>query len=1068
MEIIKKFGRDFTNYIFSSINFTNIFVIIFVFFLIIIFPMLSRTMFSVSVLITAVIIVLGNYFSKKTFIKSQLEGLLETVKKLNNKTLEIHGLKLNAIHDEDTVKELSHRIAKFSITLHNLINHLKLISTNINLTSNQIDEQLISYIKDIRSQISNTDITFMSASEIQQFITEITESINTLTNISQKNTEFLSEIVDQNSNINIKMEALSAYVTDTEDAMQNIIAHTERVTEFTESLSSLTVETAASIMQMDATVSEVENQSKISEQLSREVMEEATQGLSQTTLSSRTIKNVSNTFKLINEKINNLKEKSRQIGDITKTINKLSDQTSLLALNATISSSSSYSSDSNFAVISEKIRELANTSSIAMREIANITDSLQGLIEDSYDLMKKGARIVQEGVEQTKLTTDNFKSIAEKIKGVNDSVVIMSNATSEHVEGSSQIAIATQEISRMSEEIADLMFKEKEIVNYVNTKTNYVGELSGDMKELISSQNKRTGSLLNHMKEMGEKTRRIFSMSEDLAINNKKILSSIKKIKVISDNNYKNSSLLYKTSISLKKYSTYLNSEFTEFRTIAKYYGGTLRLSGYGVNNKPLDPIHAFRIDEAQILSLMFSGLVKYDRLFNIVPDIAKEWSISQDGLSYTFKLRQNIIFHNGQKLTASDVEATFKRLVDSAFKSPAAGTYFIIQGAEDFNKGRESGISGIEVLDDYTIRFNLNKPLVFFIDLLALTNAYILPQTEYIKKEKKMFSIIGTGPFELAEYEVDDHINVKKYADYHIEGKPYVDRVTIELKNNVNMFKEFKEGKLDIVPLNDADDIAVVEKDGQILESLVTAVQFSTNFLAINCKKYPFDNVHFRKALSFAIDRVEICQKFPLKLAEPAYSIIPPGMPGYSELTGLTDYDPEKAKWLLENYNYDFKEPVEITFAQHGKEIPPDIQVIYENFKVLDLNVVLNGLHEHWAYVKEKKHSMFRVAWVADYPDPDNFMYSLFNSNYGDPFETCFRNKDMEELTEKARFMLDPRERLLVYEELEKIQARFSPVIPLYHKKDALLKNIYLSDVVVKSFSPAVDIDDISFNTIY
>lgn len=1068
MERLRKFAKEITNIMYSAANVVSGFVIVFVFFTILIFPSLSRVTFSILIIFGALFVLIGNFYNLKYYVKNQLEGLEETVKKLDEKTLEIHGIKLNSIHEEKAVKELNHRLAKFSITLHNLINHLKLISTNIDLTSHQIDEQLISYIKDIKTQISNTDITFMSANEIQQFIGKITESINILTNLTQKNTEFLSEIVEQNSNISIKMEALSAYVTDTEDAMENIIAHTERVTEFTESLSSLTVETAASIMQMDATVSEIENQSKISEQLSREVMAETDKGFAQTTLTSRTINNVSNTFTLINEKINDLKEKSRQIGIITKTINKLSDQTSLLALNATISSSSSYSSDSNFAVISEKIRELANTSSIAMGEISNITDSLQNLIEDSYDLMKKGTRIVKEGVEQTKLTTENFKSISEKIRGVNDSVVIMSNATTEHVEGSSQIAIATQEISRMSEEIADLMFKEKEIVSYVNNKTSYVGELSGNMKELISSQNERTGSLLNQVKEMGEKTRRIFNMSEDLAINNKKILSSIQKIKVISDNNYKNTSLLYKTSIALKKYSNYLNNEFKEFRTISKYYGGVLRLTGYSVTTKTLDPIHSFKIDEALILSLAFSGLVRYDRLFNVVPDIAKEWLVSQDGLNYTFKLRQNVVFHNGQKLTASDVEATFKRLIDPVFGSPAAGTYFIIKGAEDFNKGIDQSISGIEIIDDFTIRFTLEKPLVFFIDLLAMTNSYIIPQTEYIKKDKKSFSAIGSGAFEIVEYEVDNHISFKKHSDYHFEGKPYVDRIQIELKNNPNKFNEFKEGKVDIIPLLDSDDIAAAEKDKELIESLVTAVQFATYFLAFNCKKYPFDNVHFRKALSYAIDRVELCKKFPLNLAEPAYTIIPPGVVGYLESSGLTDYDPEKSKWLLENYNFDFKEPVELTFAQHAKELPPDIEVIAENFRALGLNVQLNGLHDHWSYVGDKKHSMFRVGWIADYPDPDSFMYSIFNSNYGDPFVTGFQNKEIEELTEKARFMLDPRERLLVYEELERINARFSPLIPLYHKKDALLKNIYLSDVVLKSFSPSVDVEDISFNTIY
>jgi len=968
-------------------------------------------------------------------------------------------------YPEPQTASLHQKVIQLTLNIQSLLEHLDLISGNIAGISHSVNEQLVTYIKDVKNQITNTDVTLQSAGEIHDFTEAISADISRLSEIAQETLSFLKEIVESNENVSLKMESLSAYAKDTEDAMGEIIAHTGKVTQNTENLASMVMETSASIMEMDATISEIRKQARQTELQAEVAGQVARDGLGRTREASKTVESAGVAFETVSKTIRQLKAESMKISEIVNSISRISDQTSILALNAAIAAAQSEHPDRSFQVIAEKIRELAITSSISMKEAGAVLTGMEKLVDDGHEIIEKAGDVVRSGVVQVMGAESSLEDIVQHLQSVMDNVAIVSQATEEHVEGSAQINKATQRVSIMTEEIAELMKRESETVLSVNTKTDYIGLLVESMKTLTTEQNGKVGQLLDYMKEIGQDTRKALRQSKELSMHNQKILNAIRNIRDVSDHTYRNTAILSDSALSLEKFGWHLENRLKTFRQPSPKYGGVLRISGFSLPHDKLDPLSGSTVYEAQVLSLLHRSLVRYDPLFNLKADLAHSWDVSGDGRKYSFRLRENAVFHNGQPITSRDVISTFKRLLSPAFECSAAGMYYVIEGTKAFAEGKTEEISGIQALDEHTVVFLLEKPLAFFAGLLTMSYAAIVPETDYLRGPQETFSGTGCGPFALVHFEPGKILTLRKFDDFYMPGRPFADKVYLELSNREDMFDAFESGQIDILSINEPDDIAEAAARDSLANDILTSTQISTYFLAINCQKAPFSDSHIRQAFSLAIDREKLCATFPLNLAEPASSVIPPGLLGYSPATALVTYDPDKSKWILQQHGFDFEQEIELTFARKGKEDPGDILAIADNFRNVGIRIRLNGMKNHWPYIEKRGHTMFRVGWIADYPDPDNFIHTLFNPEAGDPLFLGTELEDVGSLSEKARFTMNPRQRTETYQKIEQIIADKTPLIPLYHKKEILIRNSGVSGIILRGFSPFLDVENIWFN---
>ncbi len=1033
-------------------------------FLLSVYDLLTKFWFGISVFF-----VFSGYFIVTSYLKNKrIQSALNLIEKKLSKIGDgdFNMLIYSSKEEQEILRKVNADFLKITNKFESIVANLKGIASNIKENSYRIDDQLVVYIYDAKSHLESIMRTKSLSEEIKEMIEKISKESQNLFNNTDKTVKSLENISNQNEDIKITAESLSMYIYENKEAMEQIQKNTRKVTENTENLSSLSLETFSAITEMESTFKEISKYIDYTQKLTSEIIKISKLGLQQsreTLISVEKVGEVLSTFIL---KINLLKEQSLKIERIVDAISRIGERTNLLALNATIFSQSNKDDTHDFEIITEKIMELSESSTIALKEISQLIVQFENIILELTQLGKDGSIAMEKALKNMYQTTENFSDISNRLNEIGHHFYNISTASNEHSLGTQQIRDAAHQISDLAEDIANLMSVEDKIVTYVSTKTTFMSEIIDNMSKSLEVQADKVNDLLLELKEVENATRRMLRESEELKLNNSISIDSIQKIEEGFKKDFKNILTLSNTSLSLKKYGEYLNETIDFFRLPYRLHGGTLKVTGITLPYEFVDPAFADTVAETQVLDLIYSGLVKYDYLTNIVPDLCTHWEISDDGLTYTFYLRKDVVFHNGQNFSAVDVLTTFKRLFDREINSSKAGLFFTIKGSRAFYEGKTDDLEGIKIIDDFTIKFILEKPLVFFLDLLTLSAAKIIPQAEYHRKTKHV-SLIGTGPFKVEMFQPDKKMVLKKNPAFHIHNRPFLDRLVIDLSvdGNKNAVENFEKGKVDFVFAGDEEYIKKFNNNIELKKSIETIPQVSTYFLAFNCLQKPFDNPRIRLAFNFAIDRFEIVNSLPEDYAIPAFSIIPNGIFSYSSNVVSFNYDPDLALKILKEENFDFENFVfELTFRKRGDEIQGDILVIKECLEKINVKVKLNGLPKHWEYISKHEFHAFRVGWIADYPDADSFIYSIFNSRAGDPFHINYINEEIDVLSEEARHEIDPRERVKLYSRIEKIILKDSPVIPLYHRKNIVLRNQNLQGIKLKGFAPQVDFSEISF----
>jgi ABC-type transport system substrate-binding protein len=300
---------------------------------------------------------------------------------------------------------------------------------------------------------------------------------------------------------------------------------------------------------------------------------------------------------------------------------------------------------------------------------------------------------------------------------------------------------------------------------------------------------------------------------------------------------------------------------------------------------------------------MVFDGLLDYDAGTNLMPRIAAELpAVSEDGLVYTFKLREGVKFQNGRELTADDVVYTITRVLDPDTGSPGAGFYVGIKGAQDFVDGNADTVEGIKALDPSTVEFTLSAPDVTFLNKMALNFSFIVPK-EAVEEAGENFghAPVGTGPFTLKEWKSGESLTFERNPDYFYEGLPYLDSVVIQVgvAPDVALLR-LEKGEIHMMgdPPPGADWTRITN-DPAWADRIEKQPQVNTTYIAINTTMPPFDKLEVRQALNHAIDKQRIVQLLNGR-ATVANQILPPLMPGHDPNYTGYEYDPEKAKALL------------------------------------------------------------------------------------------------------------------------------------------------------------------------
>ena len=482
---------------------------------------------------------------------------------------------------------------------------------------------------------------------------------------------------------------------------------------------------------------------------------------------------------------------------------------------------------------------------------------------------------------------------------------------------------------------------------------------------------------------------------------------------------------------------------------------------------RSLDPAIAYDVVTWPLVRALFHGLVDYDDDLNLVPWHARSWTISEDGRTITFKLRQDIHFSNGRPITSGDFAWSLERILDPATKSPGQGFYRNIAGARAFQDGSADRVTGLRTPDSETLVIELAHPDLPFLYCMAMPFAYAVPREE-VERRGETFGRhpVGAGPFVLADWRRGTRMRLEKRPSYYRADEVRLEAIELMVGGDETLhMMMFERGELDIASVTstgipDADFIRVM-KDPVLSQRVAHQPLNAIQYLSMNTEMAPFDHVDVRRAVNHAIDRQRIVSLISDR-GILARGVLPPGMPGYNEELEGYDHDPEKARSLLANAGYPegFTTELMIT-AQSGIDTKIG-QAVQQDLGEVGITVEIRpvtGSTRIEATGRRGAVPFSTFGWYQDYPDPSNFLDVLLNGNRITEVNSTnvafYDNASVNALLNEASTSTDREHRLALYREAERLVVEDAPWVFLYYPQMYLLRQPWLKGLKLNPVWP-------------
>jgi len=456
-------------------------------------------------------------------------------------------------------------------------------------------------------------------------------------------------------------------------------------------------------------------------------------------------------------------------------------------------------------------------------------------------------------------------------------------------------------------------------------------------------------------------------------------------------------------------------------------------------NPTTFDPALIQDVAGGEIAAKLFNGLVRYDEEGRLVPDLAERYDVSADGLTFTFHLRPDARFATGELVTAQDVKYSFERLLRPATNAPRPWVLEHVAGYEAFRRGELADLPGVQVVDAHTVTVTLSEPFAPFLGRLTLPGGAILPRKEVERLGDEFVNRpIASGPFVLESYKPNESLTLRANPLY-FAGPPTIARMVYRIvKEPMPRVAEFRRGALDIISIPQAR-LDEFQADPQLSKLIVAEPGLNTYFLGFNCTRPPFDDVRVRQALSYAVDRESLLATILKNRAVIARGPIPPGLAGYDPTLAGYGFDPEKAKKLLAEANWDPNREIEIVLPS-AKETTDLVNAVADCFRRLGLRARVSPRERSTFKVllRQGDFDLYYYSWWADYIDAENFLAPLFLStpDRAAGNATGYVNPEVNRLIQAAQREMEEPKRLALYQEIQRLAVADAPRIFLWHRK--------------------------------
>tara|TARA_B100000767_G_C19774173_1_gene541700 strand:+ start:3343 stop:4980 length:1638 start_codon:yes stop_codon:yes gene_type:complete len=481
----------------------------------------------------------------------------------------------------------------------------------------------------------------------------------------------------------------------------------------------------------------------------------------------------------------------------------------------------------------------------------------------------------------------------------------------------------------------------------------------------------------------------------------------------------------------------------------------TLHL-GNGTEPKDLDPHTVTGVPEHNIISALFEGLVSVDPItLAPKPAVAESWVISNDRKRYTFTLRDNAHWSNGDPVTANDFVWSWQRMLSPALASEYAYQLFTVKNAKGFNHGEFEDFRhvGVKAINPKTLVVDLENPTPYFLSLLAHYSTFAVhPPTILAFGEREEAgtlwtrpgNLVGNGPFILDSWRLNYIIRVIKNPHYWDHSKVRLNKILFyPIDSALTEERMFRTGVLHATSSTPLDKIATYLKNDP--DKISIDPYLGTYYYRLNVTEKPLNDIRVRRALSMSIDRQAITDSITKGGQIPAFTFTPPNTQGYFADNNSIIYDVASARKLLSQAGFPNGEGFpEIELTYNTSDGHRRIAVAIQQMWKLALNIDVRLSNQDWkvylSRVQSLDYSIARAAWIGDYPDPNTFL-DMFVTDGGNN-QTGWSNKQYDHLIDLAAAEANPIIRYQHFQKAEKLLMDESPIIPIYTYTRVLLKH--------------------------
>ena len=913
-------------------------------------------------------------------------------------------------------------------SLRRALSEVQRVTGNVHRTGKDVGDRARMLLEAARRQGAAVERALVSTHGMGDSLQSAGTQLSQLESFAHETTTTLSEMTTRIDQVVEAFETLNVFAHQTSQQVQAMSEGLTATSTSGDELARFAREAEDFVAAVAGGIAAVRRRAVETGDLAREVTATAERGQALVGDSVKGMYRIDETVRKAAEIVDSLGTHSREIGRIVDVIQEVADQTNLLALNAAIIAAQAGEHGRAFGVVAAEVRGLAERTARSTREIAHMVTAIREAVDTVVVLVREGREQAGAGVQLGDRATAALQEI-RAITARTFAAVESTVAETARLEGQGRsVAEASQRVARRVAEVTSAADEQagngRELVRDIH-----------EMARLATSASEKAADQARTGRALGDSVRRltgaiaeIQSAQRVLAHGNAVIGEEIAQVREDAHQVIRVADGLSNGVDQLAREANGLEAEVFRFRLPKPQQGGRLRVGIHQAEmfefTRGLDPLFNIDSQMAEVGANLFNTLLRLED-GGIVPELAARWDADPSARRYRFYLRPDVRFHDGVLLSAMHVKQHFERLLNPRSKSPDQWALKEVQGVAEFLAGTAREVSGIEALDQHTLEIRLAEPKAFFLHLVAL------PGTA-IARIDGGGQPIGTGSFRAVQVERTG-IVLERNPTFFVPNQPLVERLEFKLyPDRAGAVAGLKAGEVDLVPGLHAEDIETTRLDLQV----VTGTVPSSWFLGFNVREPPFQDPRVRQALRAGLDIQQLVEQFHPG-ARIARTLTPPGVLEDPDAPPPPQPDVALATRLLEEAGIP---RLRMTlYYPPGRNTEQEDQVLFRPLleaKLLEITHVAMPASEFWTRQSEGRIPAFRASWIADYPDPDNFLYFLLHSSAQTVYSMGYRSAELDRLTSEARVSIDPELRLQLYRKAERVVRQDCPVIPLYHER--------------------------------